>query len=229
MEMEEKLEQRELEDKRNPRTSLTYFTDLTERSTGLKPTILFDCDGVYKACNTSPYLYVCNGYLNVKNYVGSMDFIKISVSENPEILSFHPPCKIFKKDVLAIYKFIKDNLRLITDLANGGIGTIGFVNSIKNNFDFTLFDEINFPLWTLMDDEERYGCRRVVFEDGTVNFINQDDEIVYPKNNFDYAEPFNKNEDGLIYALVRQGNQHFMLIQPDFSLHFLKIGPKNFQ
>ena len=334
IEGERNLEKRELEDKRNPRTSLTYFTSLTEKTTGVKPVMLFDCDGVYEACGISPFIYVCNGYLGVRNYFESMDFIKVNVNGTPEIISFHPPLNLFKKDILAVYQFIEKNRSLIIDLANGEIGTLGFMRSVRKasyksmvqedrilsieaglmcdiwidntlsfensqhneprikfqpnqgihetrNFvtlilkdmsldknqsittkideryykDAVLFAETNKeniialyngektkedfmydlitfkdgkpvpkPLWSLLDDEECYGCRRVVFRDGSVNFINHDDEIVYQKNNFESAEPFTKDDDGVIYSIVKQNGHYFMITQPDFKLHYTNIG-----
>ena len=337
IEGEKNLAKRELDDKRNPRTSLTYFTEFSEKVTGVKPVMLFDCDGVYKSCGGTPFLYVCNGYLGVKRYVETMDFIKISVSETPEIISFRPPFNLFKKDILAVYDFIKKNGNLIVDLANSEIGTLGFIRSVKKvsckdtihedqilstevglmcdiwidntlsfeksqhneprikfqpnqgvhetkNFvtlilkdmaldknqvvttkidkryykdavsfaeankdniialyngdkskeDF-LFDLVTFkdgkpisqPLWRVLDDEETYGCRRVQFGDGKINFIDNNDEIVYKNNNFDAAAPFTKNNDGVIHSLIQQNGQYFMLTQPDFKLYYVKADVPN--
>ena len=325
---DENLQDKKDDDKQNPRTSMTYFTILSERSTGVKPQMLFDCDGVYEACGESPFLYVCNGYLDVKHYVETMDFIKISVNSNPQVLSFHPPFNIFKRDIFAIYDLIKKNLDLILKLSSGEIGTITFIRSLKkptysnqiqedritpdisgvmcdiwidNTLSFeksqhneprikfqpdqgihktkefatlilnglkldTKQETSNFVnpkylkeakkfatanmeyiielyngkktieqfmddivvvgkekkdrRWSLIDNEPSFGCRRVMFDDGKFNYINDNNDIVYQKDNFEYAEPFQKNEDGVILAYVRYKNDGFVITQPDFELSY---------
>lgn len=128
---DENLQDKKDDDKQNPRTSLTYFTILSERSTGVKPQMLFDCDGVYEACGESPFLYVCNGYLDVKHYVETMDFIKISVNSNPEILSYNSPLNISENELSKIYQLIRENEPLIMELADGEMGSITFIKNLK--------------------------------------------------------------------------------------------------
>lgn len=94
--------------------------------TGLGVDIFVDDGQAYVRDEHIPLLFVRNGYGRE-----TVEFIPISLDENPEILDSSIQVKINSDVLNCIFYFIRENIGLLLDFANGAINAMKFRQMLK--------------------------------------------------------------------------------------------------
>ena len=105
---------------------LMGYRYLSPDKTGVNVDIFVDDGEAYKRDGHKPLLFVRNGYEKT-----CFEFVPISISSTPHIMTSKIEVRISKNDIRKIYFFIRKNLPLLLRLANMDIDQVAFLKSIS--------------------------------------------------------------------------------------------------